>query len=121
MREQAESTARQERAIKHFLRDFLDKPRDGQSFAPILERVGRYYDADRVCIFELNAERTRVCSTHAWCREGIPEMSDSLQEIDPGGVSGLGAGARRGRRALPLRAIGAAGPRNGPLPPGARP
>lgn len=83
MREQAENTARQERAIKRFLRDFLDKPKDGQSFDPILARVGRYYDADRVYIFELSAERTHVRSTHAWHREGVPEQGVSLQEIDP--------------------------------------
>ena len=83
MREHTESMARQERAIKRFLRDFLDKPKDGQSFDPILARVGRYYDADRVYIFELSAERTHVRSTHAWHREGVPEQGVSLQEIDP--------------------------------------
>ena len=84
MREHTESMARQERAIKHFLRDFLDKPRDGLSFDHILARAGRYYDADRAYIFELNAERTNIRSTYAWRREGIPAQSFSLQEIEPG-------------------------------------
>ena len=82
--ELSQGMARQERAIKRFLRDFLDKPRDGRSFDHILARAGRYYDADRAYIFELNAERTRIRSTYAWRREGIPAQSVSLQEIEPG-------------------------------------
>ena len=84
MREHTESMARQEQAIKRFLRDFLDKPKDGQSFDSILARMGRYYDADRAYIFELSAERTHASSTHAWHREGIPGQGDSLQAIEPG-------------------------------------
>ena len=63
MKEVTENTSRQERAIKHFLRTYLDKPKDEQTISYILEELGGYYDADRSYMFELNADRTHASNT----------------------------------------------------------
>ena len=60
MNELVQKNINQEWAIKHFLRDYLDKPKDDQTLQRILEDIGEYYEADRSYIFELNAERTHT-------------------------------------------------------------
>ena len=81
MNRQTENFSRQERAIKRFLRDYLDKPKDGETFHSILARVGGYYEADRSYFFELNAERTYVSSTCEWCHDGVSPEIGNLQKI----------------------------------------
>lgn len=70
-----ENTYDQARAIKRFLRDYLDKPKDEQRLQSILADIGGYYDADRAYVFELNAERTHASNTCEWCREGMISSS----------------------------------------------
>ena len=54
----------QEQAIKTFLRDYLDKPKDGQTLNSILAKVSGYYDGDRAYIFEMNQEHTEFNNTY---------------------------------------------------------
>ena len=76
-----EHAARQERAIKEFLHNFLDKQKDEQTISRILSELGQYYDGDRAYIFELNRERTHASNTFEWCREGISPELEKLQNI----------------------------------------
>ncbi|MGN0996146.1 MAG: GAF domain-containing protein, partial [Candidatus Ventricola sp.] len=86
MKELSQNVSRQERAIRRFLRDFMDKPKDGQAFGGILAKLGRYYDADRAYIFELNADRTHASNTYEWCCEGVSPELDHLQNIPLDGM-----------------------------------
>ena len=54
----------QEQAIKSFLHDYSNKPKDGQTVYKILSETCCYYDADRSYIFELNTERTHISNTY---------------------------------------------------------
>ena len=76
----------QEQAIRRFLRDHLDKQKDGQTIGHILEELGGYYDADRAYIFELNEARTHTSNTFEWCREGVSAQIGNLQDIPLAGV-----------------------------------
>ncbi|MGN0575211.1 MAG: GAF domain-containing protein [Ruminococcus sp.] len=80
------NTQNQERAIRGFLRDYLNKPQDGQKLNNILAGTCKYYDANRSYIFELNKERTEISNTYEWCREGTASEIDSLQHISVDGL-----------------------------------
>ena len=86
MNEKTESTIRQERAIKGFLRHYLDKQKDGQTISCILSELGEYYDGDRAYIFELNRERTYASNTFEWCRGGVRSEINNLQDIPLDGL-----------------------------------
>ena len=79
----ARNISNQEQAIKVFLRDYSNMPKDGHTIHVILSRACSYYDADRSYIFELNAERTHISNTYEWCRDGISSVSSRLQNISP--------------------------------------
>ena len=89
MNEFAKNLPEQERAIRQFLRDYLGKQKDEQMLRSILADVGRYYDADRAYIFELNEERTQVSNTGEWCREGVTAEIGNLQNIPMEGFESL--------------------------------
>lgn len=86
MNELTENTSGQDWAIKRFLRDYLDKPKDGETIHSILADMGRYYDSDRSYIFELNADRTHASNTCEWCRDGISSEIGNLQNIPLDGM-----------------------------------
>lgn len=71
----------QEHAIKNFLRDYSNKPKDGQTIYKILSETFGYYGADRSYIFELDGKCTHISNTYEWCREGVSPAIDSLQDI----------------------------------------
>lgn len=81
MNELSQNLLNQEQAIKHFLHDYANKEKGGQTIQNILADAGRYYDADRAYILKWNAQRTMVNNTYEWCREGIPTKSNGLQGI----------------------------------------
>ena len=80
MNKHERNTLNQEQAIRHFLHNYLNKP-DVQITHGILADMCRYYDADRVCIFELNTERTQISNTYEWRRDGIKAESETFQDI----------------------------------------
>ena len=86
MNELTENRSGQEQAIKRFLRDYLDKPQNGQTIQRILAKLGGYYDADRAYMFELNAERTHASNTFEWCRDGVSAEIGNLQDIPLDGM-----------------------------------
>lgn len=51
-----------------------------ESFNTILARIGIFFDADRVYVFDYNGVTTN--NTHEWCAEGINPQIDFLQNID---------------------------------------
>ena len=71
----------QEKAVKQFLRDYLDKAKDEQTLNSILENIAGYYDADRAYIFEMDQKSEVFNNTFEWCREGISPEIDNLQNI----------------------------------------
>ncbi|MGN0639225.1 MAG: response regulator [Huintestinicola sp.] len=82
----AQNTSDQEQAIKRFLRDYLNKPKNEQTLHTILAGTCRYYDADRAYIFELNTAHTEVNNTYEWCREGVSSGMEDLQNIPVEGL-----------------------------------
>ena len=80
MNKHERNTLNQEQAIRHFLHNYLNKP-DVQITHGILADMCRYYDADRVCIFELNTERTQISNTYEWRRDVIKAESETFQDI----------------------------------------
>ena len=76
----------QEKAVKQFLRDYLDKAKDKQTMNSILQDIGGYYDADRAYIFEAHVDRRVFNNTFEWCREGIVAEIDNLQNIPVDGM-----------------------------------
>ena len=86
MNEFTRNVSEQEQAIKRFLRDYLDKPKDRQTLNSILADIGGYYDADRSYIFEMARERIVFNNTYEWCREGVSSEIDNLQNISVDGL-----------------------------------
>ena len=86
MNEFTRNISEQERAIKRFLRDYLDKPKNEQTLNSILADIGGYYDADRSYIFEMDRERTVFNNTFEWCRDGVSAEIDNLQNISVDGL-----------------------------------
>ena len=86
MNESTRNVSEQEQAIKRFLRDYLDKPKDEQTLNSILASIGGYYDADRSYIFEMDRERTVFNNTYEWCRDGVSPEIDNLQSISADGL-----------------------------------
>ncbi|MGN0492076.1 MAG: response regulator [Acutalibacteraceae bacterium] len=76
----------QEQAIKRFLRDYLEKPKDTQTFYSVLANLGGYYDADRSYIFEVSADGKYASNTYEWCRDGVSSEIDNLQDIPVEGM-----------------------------------
>ena len=73
MNELSQNLLNQEQAIKHFLHDYANKEKGGQTIQNILADAGRYYDADRAYILEWNAQRTMVNNTYEWCHREMRE------------------------------------------------
>ena len=86
MNEFTRNASEQEQAVKRFLRDYLDKPKDEQTLNSILANIGGYYDADRSYIFEIDREGMAFNNTYEWCREGISAEIDNLQNISVDGL-----------------------------------
>ncbi len=51
-----------------------------ESFNTILARIGNFFEADRVYVFDYNGVTTN--NTHEWCAEGIVPQINSLQNVD---------------------------------------
>lgn len=73
-----QNTLNQENAIKNFLRDYLNAAKDGQTVNSIISRTCGYYDADRVCVSEINPQRTEISVTYEHNRDGISPLSEEL-------------------------------------------
>ena len=86
MSQLAQNKSNQEQAIRKFLHDYLDKPKNEQTLQSILADIGEYFNADRSYIFELNTERTQASNTYEWCREGISAEIGNLQNIPLAGL-----------------------------------
>ena len=71
----------QEKAIKNFMHTCLDIQKEGQTIDYILAELGRYYDADRSYIFEINGEYTRAGNTCEWCAQGVVSKMGKQQNI----------------------------------------
>lgn len=88
MNELSQNLLNQEQAIKHFLHDYANKEKGGQTIQNILADAGRYYDADRAYILEWNVQKTAVNNTYEWCREGVAAKRNALQNIPADMVEG---------------------------------
>ena len=71
MNEQENHMSRQEKAIKDFMDNCLVIQKEEQTVIHILAELGKYYDADRSYIFEVNEEYTYASNTCEWCGEGV--------------------------------------------------
>lgn len=86
MNEQVKPMSRQERAIKDFMHSCLVIQKEEQAIPHILAELGKYYDADRSCIFHVNEENTHVSSTWEWCGQGVVSLMESRQNIPLDGL-----------------------------------
>ena len=76
-----QNTLNQENAIKNFLRDYLNAAKDGQTVDSIISRTCGYYDADRVCIAEINPEKAEISILYEYCREGIAPLPEDFRKF----------------------------------------
>ncbi len=79
MNEQTINISGQEKAIKKFLHNYLDKQKDEQTIYHILAELGDYYNADRSYMIERNTERT--VSSREWCCKDILAETGKLRDI----------------------------------------
>ncbi|MGN0583986.1 MAG: response regulator [Ruminococcus sp.] len=71
----------QEQAIRTFLQDYFNKPKDGHTIHAILNGAGRHFDADRVYIVERNAKQTPSRNIYEWCRNGVAPVTNNLRDV----------------------------------------
>ncbi|MDO5389558.1 MAG: response regulator [Eubacteriales bacterium] len=86
MNEQMNHMLRQEKAIKDFMYNCLDIQKEEQIIDHILAELGRYYDADRSYIFEINEEYTHASNTCEWCSKGVASKMEKQQNIPLDGM-----------------------------------
>ncbi|MDO4479267.1 MAG: ATP-binding protein [Lachnospiraceae bacterium] len=86
MQKLIEKKASQERAVRQYLRGYLDKKKDDVTLSDMLEDIGEYYEADRAYIFEIDANRQFFRNTYEWCREGVKPEIDDLQNVPVEGL-----------------------------------
>ena len=79
MNEQTINISGQEKAIKKFLHNYLDKQKDEQTIYHILAELGGYYNADRSYMIERNTERT--VSSREWCCKDILAETGKMRDI----------------------------------------
>jgi len=48
----------------------------------LLERLGKFLDADRTYIFRLDESGETGSNTHEWCRDGVTPQKELLQRVD---------------------------------------
>jgi hypothetical protein len=53
-----------------------------QAFELSLKIVGTYLDVDRVYIFNLTKDLTRMSNTTEWCHKGVEPAIEMLQDLD---------------------------------------
>lgn len=46
-----------------------------------LQRIGVFFNADRVYVFEYDLHGMKCSNTHEWCAKGIEAMIDTLQDV----------------------------------------
>ena len=86
MNEQGKPMSRQEKAIQDLMRGCLGIQKEEQAVDHMLAQLGKYYAADRCCIFEVNEEETQVSNTWEWCAEGCAAQRGNRQNIPLDGL-----------------------------------
>ena len=86
MNQFVQNTSNQEQAIRYFLHNYLDKPKDDQTIQSILAYIGEYYQADRAYIFEVTDGRLYANNLYEWCDDGITAEIENLQNIPLAGL-----------------------------------
>ncbi|MGN0424523.1 MAG: response regulator [Acetatifactor sp.] len=81
MNEQKNHLSRQEKAMRDILQSCMGLQKEDQAAYHILAELGKYYDADRTYIFEINAEHTYAGNTWEWCGEDVASKKGIRQKI----------------------------------------
>lgn len=81
MNQFVQNTSNQDQAIRYFLHNYLDKPKNDQTIQSILAYIGEYYQADRAYIFEVTDGRLYANNLYEWCDDGITAEIENLQNI----------------------------------------
>ena len=86
MNKQMNHMSRQEQSIKDLMYNCLVMSKEEQIIDHILAELGEYYDAERVCIYEVNEEYTHISNRNEWCSEGIASRIGSQQNLSLDGL-----------------------------------
>lgn len=86
MNKQINHMSRQEQANKDFMHNCLAMSKEEQIIDHILAELGEYYGAERVCIYEVNEEYTKISNRNEWCCEGIASRTGSRQNLSLDGL-----------------------------------
>ena len=81
MNQFVQNISNQDQAIRYFLHNYLDKPKNDQTIQSILAYIGEYYQADRAYIFEVTDGRLYANNLYEWCDDGITAEIENLQNI----------------------------------------
>ena len=87
MNKQMNHVSRQEQSIKDFMYNCLVMSKEEQIIDHILAELGEYYDAERVCIYEVNEEYTHISNRNEWCSEGVASRIGSQQNMPLDGLN----------------------------------
>ena len=86
MNKQMNHMSRQEQSIKDLVYNCLVMSKEEQIIDHILAELGEYYDAERVCIYEVNEEYTHISNRNEWCSEGIASRIGRAQNLSLDGL-----------------------------------
>ena len=81
MNEQMKHMSGQEKAIQEFMHNCLVMRKEEQIIDYILTELGKFYDAERSCFFEVNGEYTHAVNTGEWCGEGVASKRGRLENL----------------------------------------
>ena len=76
MNEQGKPMSRQEKAIQDLMRICLGIQKEEQAVDHMLAQLGKYYAADRCCIFEVNEEEVSAIPGSG-ARKGAPPKGET--------------------------------------------
>lgn len=59
----------------------LEEATPMQNINRLLTRLGEYYNSERAYIFELSEDEEYINNTYEWCKEDIPSLADTQQNV----------------------------------------
>lgn len=72
-----------ERMMNANIRSLLRDREISLSVKHVLKRLLRFFEADRVCLFEYDHKTKEARNSYEECKEGVPSYIESLQKIPP--------------------------------------
>lgn len=74
--------AKGERTLVQCIQTLTEISDQKKAIDRLLEMLGEFYDGNRGYIFEFDLEKQTISNTYEWCKEGVTQEIDNLQNLE---------------------------------------